>query len=228
MRRVLLFAALLSLVGLSSAFAASFSTNAEDMTTFATDVSVSVPGPTPFPNTIYITGGSDVPPGDLELLTPADNNHTTTKLLALGTEAIEVQADPTKFYAWESPVAPAQGFSLAGDITLHVEQKDGGENRMTAGLFVCPAAAPVSTVTTGADPCTVIAIGVSPAVPGGNGFLPRTVFFPDVSATVPVGSQLRLKIVNRQLDGVTVLSTKAFTVSWGFLPARESKLVIVP
>jgi hypothetical protein len=88
----------------------------------------------------------------------------------------------------------------------------------------------VSTVTTGATPCVLISSGVSPAVPdGGEGFIERTVFFDNVSAIVPAGSQLRLKIVNRSADEVLgVVSTENFTVAWGFLPARQSKLVIVP
>ncbi|MET0904091.1 MAG: hypothetical protein ABWZ52_12685 [Acidimicrobiales bacterium] len=228
MRRVLLFAALLSLLGLTTAFADTFSTNTEDVASFTTDVSVSVPGPTPFPNTIYITGGTEVPPGDLALMIPVNNN-VTSKLLVLSTEPIDAQADQTKFFAWESPVAPPQGFSLNGDITLNLEQKDGGANRMTAALFSCPEVAPTSTVTTGSPACSMIAVGVSPAVGGGNGFLDRTVQFDNVSATVPAGSQLRLKIVNRARDATLgVLSTMDFTVQWGFLPARQSKLVIVP
>jgi len=230
MRRVFLFAAFLSLLGLSTAFAASLSSQAEDVASYTTDVSVSVPGPTPFPNTIYIRAGDEVPPGELDLMVPVTNDHVTSKELVLSTENIQLQADLAKFYAWESPVAPAQGYSLTGDITLNLEQKDGGENRMTAALFSCPAAAPVSTVTTGATPCVLIASGVSPAVPdGGEGFIERTVFFDNVSAVVPAGSQLRLKIVNRSVDEVLgVVSTENFTVAWGFLPARQSKLVIVP
>ena len=228
MRRVFLFAALLALVGLSTAFAASFSSQSEDIASFTTDVSISVPGPTPFPNTIFVRGGSDLPPGDLDLMTPVANDNVTSKLLVLSTEPIELQTAATKYFAWESPVAPAQGYSLDGDVTLNLEQKDGGSNRMTAGLFSCPELAPVATVTGSTPACSVIAIGVSPAVSGGNGFLDRTVFFPDVSTVVPAGHQLRLKIVNRASDGSGVLSQGDFTVAWGFLPARQSTLVIVP
>ena len=125
MRRLFLFAALLSLVGLSTAFAASISSKAEDIDSFSTDVSISVPGTTPFPNIIYIRGGDDVPPGALDLMLPVTNDHVTSKELILSTEAIGLQADLAKFYAWESPVAPAQGYSLTGDITLPLFQPAG-------------------------------------------------------------------------------------------------------
>jgi hypothetical protein len=229
LRRLLLFAALLVLVGLSSAFAASFSTQSEDIASFTTDVSISVPdNPTPFPNVIYVRGDSATPLGALSLVTPTANDNVKTKLLVLSTEAIGVQAGATKYFAWATPTAPAQGYSLTGDVTLSVEQKDGGANRMTAALLSCPADAPITTVTTGVSPCVQIAVGISPAVGGGNGFLTRTVSFPDVSATIPSGSQLRLKIVNRATDGATTLSTKDFTVQWGYGPSRPSELVVVP
>ena len=230
MRRVVLFAAVLALVGLSTAFAASFSTQAEDVESFTTDVSISVPGPTPFPGTLFVRNGKTGAPGSLDLVAPTTNDSVASKELILSAEAINLQTTSTKYFTWSSPTAPTNGYSLTGDVTLEIEQRDGPSNRMTAGLFSCPAASPVSTVTTGAEPCTIIAIGVAPALPsGGNGYLLRTVSFPDVAATIPSGSQLRLKLVNRASDpSLGTLSTVNFSIQWGYLPARQSKLVITP
>jgi len=227
-RRLLTFAALLVLVGLSTAFAASFGTQSEDVASFTTDVSISVPttqGPTPFPPTIYVRGDSDTPLGLLALTPPTENDSVRSKDLLLSTEAIGAQATLTKYFAWATPAAPAQGYSLTGDVTLSVHVMGGSTNRITAGLFSCPAAAAIETVT---PTCTTIAVGIAPAIGGGNGFLVRTVSFPDVSATIPAGSQLRLKIVNRSPDGSTVLSTGTMRLAWGYGPSRPAELVITP
>ncbi|MFL6205233.1 MAG: hypothetical protein ACJ739_07755, partial [Acidimicrobiales bacterium] len=170
-------------------------------------------------------GNSDTPLGALDLITPTANDNVKTKLLVLSTEAIGAQATATKFFAWATPTAPAQGYLLNGVVTLSLEQKDGGANRMTAGLYSCPAAAPITTITTGPNACTEITTGVSPAVGGGNGFLTRTVTFPAVNATIVAGNQLRLKIVNRSTGS---LSTSDFTIQWGYGPSRPSQLVTVP
>ena len=228
MRRVVTFAALLLLVGLSTAFAASLGTQSEDIASFETDVSISVPttqGPTPFPPTIYIRGDSDTPLGLLGLVQPTAPDNVRSKDLLLSTEAIGAQTTLTKYFAWATPAAPAQGYALTGDVTLSIHAMGGASNRITAGLFSCPAAAAIETVT---PACTVIAVGIAPTLTGGNGFLVRTVSFPDVAATIPAGSQLRLKIVNRSPDGSTVLSTGTMRLAWGYGPSRPAELVITP
>jgi hypothetical protein len=96
---------------------------------------------------------------------------------------------------------------------------------MTAGLNKCPEAAAIETIT---PSCTVIAVAISPAVTGGNGFLVRTVSFLDVAETIPAGWQLRLKVVNRSPDGTTVLSTGDIRLAWGYGPSRPAELVITP
>jgi hypothetical protein len=225
MRRVVVFAAFLALLGLSSAFAASFSTQAEDTKSFSTPVSISVPGPTPLPNTIYIRGDSDTPLGLLGLVQPTTNDNVRSKDLLLSSEAIQDQTTSTKYFAWATPAAPAEGYSLNGDVTLSMHVMGGASNRITAGLFSCPASASITTVT---PACTVIAVGIAPALTGGSGFLVRTVSFQDVATTIPPGSQLRLKIVNRSPDGTTVLSTATMRLAWGYGPSRPAELVITP
>jgi hypothetical protein len=225
MRRLFIFAATLVLLGLTTAFAASLTARSEDIDSFSTTVSISIPGPTPFPTTIYIRGNSDTPLGLLDLVLPTANDNVRSKDLLLSTETIQTQATSTKYFTWATPAAPAQGYSLTGDVTLSMHVMGGGSNRITAGLFSCPAAAAIETVT---PACTAIAVGIAPAMAGGNGFLVRTVSFPAVAATIPAGSQLRLKIVNRSPDGSTVLSTGTMRLAWGYGPSRPAELVTTP
>lgn len=229
MRRVGLFAALLLLVGLSTAFAASFSVEAEDVASFATDVSISVPAPTPFPSLIYVRGQASGGTGTLDLVPPSANDSVTNKLLVLSTEAIEAQTDAAKHFVWRAPAAPTNGYLLAGGVSLFIDQRDGGANLLTAGLFSCPAGAPLTTVTSGTLACTLIKAAVGAAGANGNGYQERTVLFGTIPATViPAGSELRLKLVNRAADGSVVLSASNVEIQWGYLAARQSRLVISP
>lgn len=235
MRRIALLAALLALVGLSTAFAASFDAEAEDITSFTTDVSISVPTtqppppPVPFPSILYVRNGSDAPIGSLDLQAPAKNDSVTKRALLLSTETIGTQATATKYVTWKSPPAPPSGYLLQGSITLYIEQSGGGANRISAALLACPSAAAPSTTTGTAAGCSIISTGIAPAASGGEGFLERTVSFGTVApTTIPAGHELRLKIVNRAQDPPLVLSTEDVDIQWGFLPARQSRLVIAP
>lgn len=235
MRRLLLFAALLSLVGLSTAFAASFNVQAEDVASFPTDVSISVPttqppAPVPFPSILYVRNGSNAPIGTLDLQAPAKNDSVTKRALLLSTETVGTQTTATKYITWKSPPAPPSGYLLSGSVTLYFEQSGGGANRSTAALFSCPAAASPSTTTSPTDACTIVATGTAAAVSGGGqGFIERTVSFGAIApTTIPPGHELRLKIVNRSQDPPVVLSTADVDVQWGFLPARQSRLEITP
>ena len=231
MRRVLLFVLFLGLLGLSTAFAASFSVQSEDIATFSTDVSISVPTPepTPFPNLIYVRGDLSGATGTLDLTAPVSNDSVTKKPLKLSTEAIGAQIDATKYFTWQSPTAPTAGYVLSGSVTLYIDQNAGGSNKMTAGLFSCPDAAPPSSITTGAEACTEIKVATGDPGAAGSGYQERTVSFGMVGPfVVPSGDQLRLKIVNRAQDGAIVLSTTDFGLQWGYLAARQSRLVISP
>jgi len=227
MRRVFVFAALLSLVGLSTAMASSFSFQAEDVSSFTTEVSISVPDqPVPLTDQIYVRGPASEATGTLDLQPPAANDSVTGRLLVLSTEPIELQADPTKYFTWQTPDAPPTGYSLNGAVTLWISQNGGGSNLMTAGLFSCPATAPSSSVTGGAVPCTLLRAAIAAPGVGGAGYQERTVSFGTVTASIPAGHQLRLKVVNRAQDGAVVLSTSSWDLQWGYLPARQSRLVI--
>jgi hypothetical protein len=227
-RRVLLIAALVALLGLTTAVAANVSVEVEDVASFTTDVSITVPA-TPVPGTIYIRGAASGASGTLDFTAPASNDSVTGKLLVLSTETLQSQTDATKYFTWRSPAAPAGGWLLSGTVSLTgISQNGGGSNRMTAGLFSCAAAAAPDSSNTGQ--CQQIDLAVGNVGGSGSGFQERTVSFGTVpTTTIPGGHELRLKIVNRAQEPVgTVVSSSSWDLQWGFLPARQSRLVITP
>jgi len=222
-RRVPLFAALLLLLGLSTAFAASFATESEDIASFTTQVSISVPTtqpPAP-PRTFFLQGDPTILPGILS--TTAVQSNTVSRDVIKDTLEVQPQADATKYFVWQGPTVAGSPLVVGGNTRLTMEQKDEAGSRLTAGLFNCPAAAPVaSTVATGCVQIGTSAVGTEPV----GGFDQITVSFGNlVYTTIPVGNQLRLKVVNRDKDGVgVVISTRDFKVAWGYNPARQARL----
>jgi hypothetical protein len=216
LRRALLLLLGLGLFGLLVAAASSVSTNDEDIATFSTQTSLTVPmeilGPA-----IYITGD-----GTLETSPPANHN-TTTKRIGLHTDSLETQSNPQRYVTFESAAAPTGGFVIQGYVKLLIDQDEAGTNRMTAGLLDCPASEP--NASTG---CTTIALAVADVHPdGGNGFKERTVRFGFVNYTVAAGREFRLKIVNReQQPPGTPVSAVTWRLSFGYNPARPSQLLI--
>lgn len=113
MRRVLLFAASLLLLGLTTATAASFDVQAEDITSFSADVSI----PTP-PQTLYLV--------DQYRLAPAINDKQYSEDIPAG-----------QSLAWES-VALDAGLPVAGaTIELNV-YTTAGDAIAAAGIYECP------------------------------------------------------------------------------------------
>ncbi|MGH9084842.1 MAG: hypothetical protein ACRDYW_05265 [Acidimicrobiales bacterium] len=222
MRRVLLLAALLSLVGLTTAFATSLSVQTEDITSFTDEVDISVP-PKPLPPIIYIGGSGGDAVGPLILVKPT-NNSTTDKLIVLDAAAVQPQVDTTKYFTWQTGGAPAQGWLLTGTVTLYLSQDGPGSNRMTAGLFECDASAPPDSASTTA--CTLLAAKVADSVASGSsGFKDREVHFDPIAVPVVIdpGRQLRLKVVNQ-----SPASAADWRLQWGYNPARPSALEITP
>ncbi|MGK2949370.1 MAG: hypothetical protein ACSLFP_12390 [Acidimicrobiales bacterium] len=223
MRRVFLFAALLSLVGLSTAFAASLTTQSEDVASFGSDVSISVPTtqPPPAVQAFFLRGDSDSPPGLLSP-TPLQSN-VETRLIKKDSQTVQAQADATKYFVWRTDTVVGAPLVVGGTTRLTIEQKAQAGSRLTAGLFSCPASAAISS--TAATGCIQIGPSAVGTVPG-NGFDEVTVSFGNVpTSSIPVGNQLRLKIVNRDKDDAgVVVSTKDFDVAWGYNPARKARL----
>ena len=229
MRRLLLFVALLTLVGLSTAFAASFDVSSEDITTFSTDVSITVPtteppAATPFPSMLYVRGPDTAAMGSIELIEPTANDHVQQKTLVLSPESVLVQSTATKYFTWSTASAPPEGWLLTGHVTLYISQQHAGANRMTAALLSCPAAAPAASVTApiSETSCTAIAQVIGGVGASSNGNEERSADFGQIGpVTIAPGDQLRIKIVNQ-----TGPSSGDWDLTWGFLPARQSRLEI--
>ncbi len=201
MRRLLLFAAVLSLLGLSSAFAASLSTQAEDVGSFTTDVSVSVPATA---TAYYLSGSDKVIPGLIATNPPPDSS-VNSKSIDPGTLDTAAQTDPKKLHSWQTAAMPS-GLTLSGPATALVF-RNGGSDPITGGLFVC------ATATTVTSACTRIGGDVSGTGPAGAEI---ALSFGSLSTTIPAGSHLRLVVVNQ--------GAAKYNLQWGYKTNRESRL----
>lgn len=202
MRRLLLFAAILGLLGLSSAFAASFSVQSEDITSFTTDVSISVPTSTSV--AYFLSSADSILPGIMGP-NPATDSAVKSKAIDPGTLSSELQTDPTKHHSWQTSPG-AVDLVLSGPAALRIYQT-GSVGPATAGLFVC------ATPTAVTSACTRIAGDASSA---GTGVPLEPIAFGNLNATVPAGSTLRVVVVN--------LGTKKWNIQWGYKSNRESRL----
>jgi hypothetical protein len=221
-RRALFVALGLLLLGLTAATASSFTTTTEDVATFSTPVSISVP-PYALPPVLYVRGSAPGGFGDLDLIEPEGNDAVTRWELELDDDTLQGQSDPNRYLTWRTPPAPSGGFSLRGSVRLLIDQSGSGEDRLTAGLLSCPAAE--AAPSTG---CDAIAVAVAdPLAGGGQGFKERVASFGHLDVVIAPGHQLRLKIVNRDRDDDgAVVSTRSWVLQWGYLPARQSRLEI--
>jgi hypothetical protein len=232
MRRALLLLTGLSLFGLTVAVASSFDANTEDLTTFSTEVSISVPE-ADLPPEVYLT--TDGQGGfALSLIAPLKDNTNTVSVkwseVALG------QQDVAGFYvAWKSPPAPASGYRIQGNVALYLGQDQRMTDRMTAALLSCPPSAADASTTCSTLAQAVADVAQPPATdvpctpgssttgpPAGNGFKERRICFGNLDVTVPAGQELRLKIVNQ---GPASMAQPDFRLSFGYNPARPSRLV---
>ena len=222
MRRLLLFAGLLGLLGLSSAFAAGFTVQTEEVASFQAETSFP-DQPIPLGPTVYVRG-EPITPGELAL-EPPTKNEVERRTFVLGDAAVSVQAetDPNRYFTWQTPTAPLGGYLVEGNTTLYIEQNQSASNQLAAALFDCDAMAPVDL----SDPSLCVQIGTTAyGTPGANassnGFQARSADFGALSHTIPAGHQLRLKIVNR--DNVSV---EDWDLQWGFAAvAANSRLEI--
>lgn len=227
MRRVLLFAAFLLLLGLSTAMAASFEVQAEDITSFTTDVSIGVP---PTNDVVfYIKNNPDQPsgrdplvPGWLDSNPPGNNNVDQKQIVHDAALPIDAShTDPTKYHAWQSdPLLDA--VTVGGTATLYVSS-NGGTNELRAGLFECwtplptePQPATVDVDLPQGVKCALIGAGTSSGGTNSNGYTERTALLPLATTAIEAGHSLRLKIVNN--------TDATWNLQWGFNPARPSQL----
>ena len=214
MRRILLFAAFLLLLGLSTAMAASFDVQAEDITSFTTDVSISVPTttmpPPPASETYYLTGG----PGAGRLVTiepttqsPVENGKFQPNAQAIGIEARQPEPGSKVWYmAWRtltpSPGVPPGASFTNQKIRLYVDTGNNFSGTMTAALFDCPAGTPEPTLI--ANGCRQLVAWTGTASPF------TSAAFTD---SVAQGRELHLKMVN--------LGAAEWTIQWGYKPQNR-------
>jgi hypothetical protein len=217
-RRILLVLLGLSLLGFVVAAASSVSTNSEDIESFSTQVSISVPTttvppPQPLGPTIFLTGQGT-------LVQTMTSNNTNTARIANAIDSVYTQSTPGSFFTFEGSPAPAAGFLLQGYVTLRIDQDKLITDRLTAALLDCPDLEPNASV--GCTPIGTAAVAEI-AAGSGNGFKERTVHFGFIDYVIPAGRELRLKIVNRPPASTAVPD---FRISYGFNNARPSQLTI--
>ncbi len=207
MRRVLLFAAFLLLLGLSTAMAASFEVQAEDITSFTTEVSISVPTT---PDSYYLRGGNSVLPGVLDNdPDPEVTDPVRTKEVLLGTGTVQSQTQTSYFHSWETTVG---GITLSGPASLRIFQ-NGGADQVTAALFDCPTNAGATAAA-----CTQIGTDAVSVDDGLTGYVERVVSFGNVGYSIAPDRRLRVQIANLQ-D-----SSSKWSVQWGYKSNRPSLL----
>jgi hypothetical protein len=181
----------------------------------------------PFPPVLWLRGTDGA--GTLDVNAPPVPDIGWTKLLELGGEEVDEQRDPDEFITWRGPTATVQNLVLNGDVTLFIDQNGRDIDRMSAALFVCPPSAVLDSTT-----CVEIknAVGTVGASQGGaevpDDFEERQVHFGHVSATVPVGRELRLKVTNRKVHFTELLSARSWNALWGYRSDRQSRLEITP
>lgn len=211
MRRVLLFAAFLLLLGLTTATAASFDVQAEDITSFSQAVDIDVPDPPVRPGSYFLRGQRNEIPGFLDDQ-PTGSDPVRTKEVQPGSGTVQSQADTDFFHNWEV-VAGSEGIHLAGPAVLRIYQ-NGGADRVTARLFNCPSDA---GLTSGSCAPIAVADATNPA-DGATGYTERAVDFGPITVDIDPGRRLRVQIAN------LAESTAKWSVQWGFKSNRPSRL----
>ncbi len=213
MRRLAAFGLVLLLVGLSTAFAASFDVQSEDIATFTTDVSISVPTTTttapPTLHTLYLGGTDGNLPGTLDEQPESTTSKVHTKSIKPGTGSVASQVVTDRYHSWQSPPAPVGGYVITGIVTVWVTQVGGG-GTVLAGLFDCPATAGATVVG-----CTQFAGDQASVMMPDNEV---AVQFGTVAWTIPEGRALRLQIMNP--------TDRQWLLQWGYKTNRPSRLEI--
>lgn len=224
MRRVLLFAAFLLLLGLTTATAASFDVQAEDITSFSAPVSIDVPSP-PLSGVFFLVGGGDSEdiPGSLVPPDPPQASVQTRTIFPSVTGIGDSHLDGGTYHAWQTlPLAAER--SIGGSATVTVNF-DGVSDQFTAGLFHCStrfaseAGASIDADLSSADPtvaCRLLGSGASTGVL--NGMKARSAAFTVQHADLAIDDWVRLKIINH--------STNRWRIQWGYNDAREAGLVL--
>lgn len=216
MRRVLLFAAFLLLLGLTTATAASFEVQAEDITSFSQAVTVTVPEPPLAGSTFYLVDA----PAHARLVpdepTSTGGNEKASfdfGISDITTEDRGLQAGDKAYYvSWSSDPLPLGLRYDNQTVRVHLTRTGTAGGLLRAGLFACPPGAHPSTVTTTVPACAML----SDSVGGGE-----TIDIAMATQQVPPGSQLRLKLVSASPQGSSI--------QWGYKANnRSARLEVIP
>lgn len=203
-----MLAALLSLLGLTTAFAANLAVQTEDVTSFSTPVSISVPASTL--QVLYLSGSASTLPGLLATNPPADTS-VNSRSLDQSTGSVQSQTNPLRYHSWQTEPVSGSPSSLTGPAVLRAFQ-NGAISPMTVGLFSCPP-----TATPDSTECTQIGTDQSSAGTESAGTeVVVTIAF--TTATIPVGDRLRVQVID--------LTNRNWNLQWGYKTNRESRLEI--
>jgi len=216
MRRAGLLVLLLASLSLTTAFAASFEVRAEDVTSFSTAVSISVPTTTTTTAPPLPPVGTDPwylyrappAPGGLST-TPEEGGPHKWQVDPSGATTLLAQTDPSRYYVWSSGPLPGPLSFQNQAVTLYAYLTAGG-NSIGAALLSCPPNAALASTT-----CTVLGSG-GPGAPTPPNLV--TVPLGTITAVVPAGNELRLKVVNT--------GTQFWQIEWGYKTNRQSNLAI--
>lgn len=214
-----MFAAFLLLLGLTTATAASFDVQAEDITSFSTSTSISVPDPPTRPGSYFLRGAPSVNPGSLEDA-PTGTDPVRTKEILPENVAVKLQTKVQYHHSWETPPAAGpDGLRLLGPVELRIFQ-NGNTDRLTAGLFDCEDTVPPAL--TDSTACDQIGDDRVSTIDGG-GYVERLVRWDHIEHKVAVGRRLRLQIVNR-VPQTNPSNNQKWSVQWGYKTNRPSRL----
>ena len=207
MRRVLLFAAFLLLLGLTTATAASFDVQAEDITSFSEAVTIVTPPP-PLPPAPAEAGREYFMINDpavaklvgTDPMTTSGNEKASFDLQAIDITTEQREAGSGQKYAYVAWLSGAltDGIAFSDQrVRVYIDRTAGQTVELTAGLFACDPLAARATVIT--DRCILLVQG------DGTG---NTITLGPFTGDVPRNRELRLKIVN--------LTNDKTAIQWGY------------
>jgi hypothetical protein len=199
-RRVLLFAGFLLLLGLTTAAAASFDVQAEDITSFSVPVEIIVDDPTE--RRYYLV---DPSPSRLSTTPEGDSSKVHSMSLEPGgildTDGLLANnASSATYQDWISDPMPADLNITSPTVELYITQT-GADGLLLAGLFECAA--------------TCVLLSSEDALPDKNLV---TISFPAFSTTIESGNRLLLRVVNSD--------DKAYNIQWGYKLNRPARLLV--
>ena len=210
MRRIGLLLLVLTLVSLSTAAAASFDVQTDNITSFEMDVTVSVPTTTDY---FYLRGDSSMLPGLLSDTAELKGGAVGSKsITADPTTPIGDQADPTKYHDWET-VSLTQPLTIISPVVRLYLEQTGNVGDITAGLLEC-----TRPVATGIQTCNVFATAKSTTTAPGE----QTITFGPFTQTIPASTAtetktLKLRVVNQAESG-------KWNIQWGYKDNRPARL----